>query len=247
MIFKLLQCSNSNYSTFEAKISMNKCDQCIVRQLSALKALNKEQIIQLANSKSTRVIKKGEAIIEEGEVINGVFCIKDGIGKLSKLSANGRDQIVKLVKSGELLGQRSMISNEPSNLSATAIADMEVCFIPKSEIIQFFNNNNQFSMNLMQSVCEDLKHADGHTVDMAQKTVKERLAEKLVYLNETFGVNADQSLKVQLSREELAGMIGTATESCIRLLSEFKKSGLIELKGKLIFLKDIKGLKKEAN
>jgi len=231
----------------QQKITMNKCDQCIVRQLSALKALNKEQIIQLANSKSTQVIKKGEAIIEEGEVINGVFCIKDGIGKLSKLSANGRDQIVKLVKSGELLGQRSMISNEPANLSATAIADMEVCFIPKSEIIQFFNNNNQFSMNLMQSVCDDLKHADEHTVDMVQKTVKERLAEKLLYLSDTFGVNADQSLKVQLSREELAGMIGTATESCIRLLSEFKKSGLIELKGKLIFLKDIKGLKKEAS
>ena len=220
---------------------MNKCDQCIVRQLSALKALNKEQIIQLANRKSTQIIKKGEAIIEEGEVINGVFCIKDGIGKLSKLSANGRDQ------AGELLGQRSMISNEPANLSATAIADMEVCFIPKSEIIHFFNNNNQFSMNLMQSVCDDLKHADEHTVDMVQKTVKERLAEMLLYLSDTFGVNADQSLKVQLSREELAGMIGTATESCIRLLSEFKKSGLIELKGKLIFLKDIKGLKKEAS
>ncbi|OYX85440.1 MAG: Crp/Fnr family transcriptional regulator [Flavobacteriales bacterium 32-34-25] len=226
---------------------MNKCDQCIARQLSALKALNKEQIIQLANSKRTQVVKKGEAIIEEGEIMNGVFCIKEGIGKLSKLSANGRDQIVKLVKSGELLGQRSMISDEPANLSATAIADMEVCFIPKSEIIQFFNNNNQFSMNLMKSVCEDLKHADDHTVDMAQKTVKERLAEKLLYLNNTFGVNADQSLKAQLSREELAGIIGTATESCIRLLSEFKKLGLIELKGKLIFLKDIKGLKKVAN
>ena len=66
-------------------------------------------------------------------------------------------------------------------------------------------------------------------VNMAQKTVKERLAETLLYLEETFGINEDGTLRLQLSREELAGMIGTATESCIRLLSEFKKLELIEL------------------
>ncbi|QGK73478.1 Crp/Fnr family transcriptional regulator [Flavobacterium sp. SLB02] len=226
---------------------MNKCDQCIVRELTSLKALSRDEVVQLANSKTTRSIKKGEAIFEEGEVTNGVFCVKDGIGKLSKLSANGKDQIVKLVKAGELLGQRSIISNEPANLSAKALADMEVCFIPKGDIIHFFNNNNQFSMNLMQLVFDDLKRADDHTVDMTQKRVKERLAETLLYLKDTFGVNQDQSLKAQLSREELAGMIGTATESCIRLLSDFKKAGLIELKGRMIFLIDIKKLKKAAN
>jgi CRP-like cAMP-binding protein len=79
---------------------------------------------------------------------------------------------------------------------------------------------------------------------MAQKSVKERLAETLLYLEETFGKNEDGSLVVQLSREELSGMIGTATESCIRLLSEFNKLGLIELVGKKIILKDINKLKK---
>jgi CRP-like cAMP-binding protein len=225
---------------------MNKCDQCIVRQLSSLKALNKDEVIQLANSKTTYKIKKGEAIFEEGEVTNGVFCIKDGVGKLSKLSANGKDQIVKLVQSGELLGQRSMISNEPANLSAKAVADMEVCFIPKAEILHFFNNNNQFSMNLMQSVCEDLKESENDKIALVQKTVKQRLAETLLHLYDAFGENTDQTLKVQLTREELAGIIGTATESCIRLLSDFNKLELIELVGKKIKLKNIKALKKLA-
>lgn len=225
---------------------MNKCDQCIVRQLSSLKALNKEEVVKLANSKTTHKIKKGEAIFEEGEVTNGVFCVKDGIGKLSKLSANGKDQIVKLVKSGELLGQRSMISNEPANLSAKAIADMEVCFIPKSEIIEFFNTNNQFSLNLMQSVCEDLKESENDKIALVQKTVKQRLAETLLHLHDAFGENEDKTLKVQLTREELAGMIGTATESCIRLLSDFNKLELIELTGKKIILKNVKTLKKLA-
>lgn len=223
---------------------MSKCEQCIVRQFSSLKALNKEQLIQMANCKTSYIIKKGETIFEEGENLNGVYCIKDGVCKLSKLSPNGKDQIVKLMKPGELLGQRSMISEESSNLSAVALEDMEVCFVPKSEILQFFNQNNDFSMNVMKTICGDLKEADSHMVDMAQKTVKQRLAEILLYLEENFGKNEDESIRIQLSREELAGMIGTATESCIRLLSEFNKLKIIELKGKKIFLKNIKALQK---
>jgi CRP-like cAMP-binding protein len=223
---------------------MSKCEQCIVRQFSSLKALNKEELLRMAECKTSYTIKKGEPIFEEGEVTNGIYCIKDGVCKLSKLSDNGKDQIVKLVKPGELLGQRSMISDEPANLSAVALEDMEVCFIPKSEVMQFFTQNNKFSMNVMKTICEDLKGADDHMVNMAQKTVRQRLAETLIYLEETFGKNEDGSLHIQLSREELAGMIGTATESCIRLLSELNKSDYIELTGKKITLLDKNKLKR---
>ena len=223
---------------------MSKCEQCIVRQFSSLKALNKDELLRMAECKTSYTIKKGELIFEEGEVTNGIYCIKDGVCKLSKLSNNGKDQIVKLVKPGELLGQRSMISDEPANLSAVALEDMEVCFIPRSEVMQFFTQNNQFSMNVMKTICEDLKGADDHMVNMAQKTVRQRLAETLIYLEDTFGKNDDDTLRIQLSREELAGMIGTATESCIRLLSELNKSTYIELIGKKIKLLDKNKLKR---
>ncbi|MDI5897303.1 Crp/Fnr family transcriptional regulator [Flavobacterium yafengii] len=225
---------------------MSKCEQCIVREFSSLKALTKEELLKLSDCKTSHIIKKGEVIFEEGENVNGIYCIKDGICKLTKLSANGKDHIVKLVTKGELLGQRSMISDEPVNLSAVALEDMQVCFIPKSEVMGYFDKNNQFSMNVMKTICGDLKEADDHMVNLAQKTVKERLAETLLYLHDTFGKNNDNSLKVQLSRDELASMIGTATESCIRLLSDFNKLGLIELTGKKIVLKDINALKKMA-
>jgi CRP-like cAMP-binding protein len=223
---------------------MSKCEQCIVREFSSLKALNKEELLKMAECKTSYTIKKGEPIFEEGESVNGIYCVKDGICKLSKLSANGKDQIVKLVKSGELLGQRSLISEEPTNLSAVALEDMEVCFIPKTEIMNFFNQNNQFSMNVMRNICGDLKEADDHMVSMAQKSVKERLAETLLSLEDTFGKNSDGSLHIQLSRDELAGMIGTATESCIRLLSELNKSGVIDLTGKRITIVDRNKLKR---
>ena len=225
---------------------MSKCEQCIVRQFSSLKALNKDELLKMANCKTSYTIKKGEPIFEEGDILNGVYCIKDGVCKLSKLSSNGKDQIVKLVKSGELLGQRSMISEEVANLSAVALENMEVCFIPKAEILGFFNENNAFSMNVMKTICGDLKEADDHVVSMGQKSLKERLAETLIYMHETFGVNEDGYLNIQLSRDELAGMIGTATESCIRLLSEFNKSNLIALDGKKIVINDISKLKKIA-
>ena len=221
---------------------MNKCEQCIVREFSALKALNKDELIRIADCKTSYTVKKGETIFNEGDSLNGIYCIKDGVCKLSKLSDNGKDQIVKLVKKGELLGQRSLISEESTNLSAIAIEDMQVCFIPKQEILQFFNENNQFSLNMMKSVCGDLKDADDNMVNLAQKTVKQRLAETLLKLESDFGSNDDGSLKLQLSRDEIAGMIGTATESCIRLLSEFNKEGWITLQGKKITITNKKEL-----
>ena len=225
---------------------MGKCEQCIVRQFSSLKALSKDELIKMADCKTSYTIKKGEPLFEEGETVNGVFCVKEGVCKMTKLSTNGKDHIVRLAKPGELLGQRSMISDEPANLSAVALEDMEVCFIPRNEVMQFFNENNQFSMNVMKTICEDLKDADDHMVNMAQKTVRQRLVDTLIYLEETFGKNLDGTLRIQLSREELAGMIGTATESCIRLLSELNKSKLIELTGKKILLVDKVKLKKYA-
>ena len=226
---------------------MSKCEQCIVREFSSLNTLTKEELLTLSDCKTSHIIKKGDAIFEEGENVNGIYCIKEGVCKLTKLSANGKDHIVKLVTRGELLGQRSMISDEPVNLSAIALEDMQVCFIPKTEVMGYFDKNNQFSLSVMKSICGDLKDADDHLVNLAQKTVKERLAETLLYLHDTFGKKEDNSLKVVLSRDELASMIGTATESCIRLLSDFNKLGLIELNGKKIVLKDINALKKLAD
>jgi CRP/FNR family transcriptional regulator, polysaccharide utilization system transcription regulator len=225
---------------------MSKCEQCIVREFSSLKALNKDELLKLAECKTSYSIKKGKSIFKEGDIINGIYCVAAGACKLSKLSPNGKDQIIKLVKAGELLGQRSMISNEAANLSAVALEDMEVCFIPKSEVMNMFDSNNQFSLNMMKTICGDLKEADKHTISISQKTVKERLAETLVSLEDTFGKNEDGSLHIQLSREELAGMIGTATESCIRLLSDFNKNGWIGLMGKKIVIKDLQKLKRIA-
>lgn len=213
---------------------MSKCEQCIIRQFNTLKALTKEELIRISGCKTDRVVERGEVIFREGETVNGVYCVKSGVCKVSKLSENGRDQIIKLIVKGDLLGQRSLINDESANLTATALSPMEVCFIPKSEIIADLQKNSNFSMDVLKSMAHDLKDADNFIVDMAQKSVKQRLAETLLYIYDNFGVDEDGYLKVILSREEYANMVGTATESAIRLLSQFKKDGLISTKGKRI-------------
>lgn len=223
---------------------MSKCDQCIIKQFNALKALTKEELMRVSNCKTTRLIKKGETIFEEGETINGVFCIKDGVCKLSKLSANGRDQIVKIVAKGDLLGQRSLIGNESANLSAVALNDMEVCFIPKSEIVNDLSKNPDFCHSLLEQMAIDLREADNVIVDMAQKSVKKRIADVLLYLHEHFGESENGYLTVAFSREDYANLVGTATESAIRILSQFKKEGLISTSGKKIKIEDYNGLKR---
>ncbi|MDX8553467.1 Crp/Fnr family transcriptional regulator [Tenacibaculum sp. 1B UA] len=222
---------------------MSKCEQCIIRQFNSLKALTKDELVRISGCKTSKTIKKGETLFNEGEYINGVFCVKDGVCKVSKMSDNGRDQIIHLIRKGDILGERSLINNEASNLKAIAVNDMEVCFIPKEEILRDLENNSNFSMNVLKKMANSLKKADGVIVDMAQKTVKQRLAATLLLLDTKFDKNENGSININLSREDIANIIGTATESAIRLLSEFKKKKLIDLKGKEIFITDVKALK----
>ncbi|MGA1226166.1 MAG: Crp/Fnr family transcriptional regulator [Tamlana sp.] len=223
---------------------MGKCEQCIIKQFNSLKSLTKDELVRISGCKTTKTIKKGEIIFDEGDMINGVYCVKDGICKLSKLSKNGKDQIVKIVVKGDLLGQRSLVTDESSNLQAVALNDMEVCFIPKSEIVNDLQNNSKFSFDVLKSMANDLKEADDVIVNMAQKSVRQRMAETLIYINDSFGTNPDGTLSVLLSREDFANIVGTATESAIRVLSQFKKEKLISTLGKFIKIEDLQGLKR---
>jgi len=220
----------------------HRCENCIIRQFNSLRAMSKEELKKVSDTKSTRSVKKGDVLFEEGEKLNGVFCVRSGISKLSKLSANGKDQIVKLATKGEVMGQRSVIAEESANLSATAVDDMEVCFIPKEAIVNTLHQNPNFTFEVLRHMAHDLREADDVIVNMSQKTVKQRIAEAFLYLKNNFGEDEDGYLRLVLSREESANVVGTATESCIRIISEFKKKGYLKSTGKKLGIIDAKKL-----
>ncbi|NAS31490.1 cyclic nucleotide-binding domain-containing protein [Flavobacteriaceae bacterium R38] len=220
----------------------SRCENCIIRQFNSLRAMSKEELKEVSDSKTTKTVKKGEPIFEEGDKLKGVFCVRNGISKLSKLSTNGKSQIVKLATKGEVMGQRSVIADESTNLSAVAVSDMEVCFISKDIILNTMHKNPDFTIEVLRHMAHDLKEADDVIVNISQKNVKQRIAEAFLYLKTHFGEDADGYLALTLSREDIAGVVGTATESAIRIISEFKKKGLIITSGKKIGIKDAKKL-----
>lgn len=223
---------------------MSKCEQCIVRHFNSLKALTKDELLRISGCKTSKFVAKGEVIFNEGENLNGIFCVRDGICKVSKLSENGKDHIIKLLKKGDIIGQRSMINNEATNLSAVAVQDMELCFIPKDEIINDLRKNPNFSMEMLRNLAENVRDTDNMVIDFAQKSVKQRLAKSLLFFKHTFGEDSDGYLDIVLTREEIASIIGTATESAIRLVSEFKKNKFIAIQGKKLKVLDEKALDK---
>ncbi|WKW46828.1 Crp/Fnr family transcriptional regulator [Myroides sp. JBRI-B21084] len=222
---------------------MSKCEQCIVRELSTLKALTKNELIHLSHCKDSISVKKGDVIFNEGDHVNGVYCIKSGACKLVRMASSGKDSILKLITKGEILGQTAILTQEKSTLSAIAVEDMQICFIPKSEILNLIDTNKKFSLQVTQDVCQNLNYATDFALNNTTKSVKERLAHALISILESGGVDEKGYLNLQLSREEIASMVGTATESCIRLLAEFKKLGIIDLQAKKIKILKLNDLK----
>jgi CRP/FNR family transcriptional regulator len=187
-------------------------------------------------------------IFREGGKPSGIFCMNTGKVKITKMGDEGKEQIVRLARPGDILGYRSLISGEAYSGSAAALEDASICFIPRSTIIALIESSHNFSFELLKLLSHDLKEAEEKMTNLAQKPVRERLAEALLFIKETYGFTEDQqTINVNLTREDMANVVGTATETTIRLLSDFKSEGIIELNGRKIKLLDVARLLRIAN
>lgn len=224
------------------------CSQCKSRRDSVFCELEGTQIKELNNQKTFSTYKKGQLIFKQGFYPNGIYCIQSGKVKLSQLSENGREQIVRLAKSGDLLGYRSILGGEKYSSSAEAIEESQICFITKDVFFNFLKHNGSLSLEVMKLVARDLRNAEHKVTDLAQKPVKERMAGALIYLKETYGLEPDgQTLNVVLRREDIANIAGTATETAIRILADIKHEGYIGFDGKKIRIVKAKELLQLAN
>lgn len=224
------------------------CRYCSKYLSDIFSAATAEHADEIANAKQCNLYKKGQIIFQEGANPYGIYCINTGKVKLSHSGDEGRDQIIRLVKPGDLIGYKALISNEPYTATATVLEDSAVCFIPRDIFLQVLQKDTALSLKMMQILTSELRRAETKITHLAQKPVRERLAETLLTLKETYGLEEDeQTINVTLSREEIANLVGTATESAIRLLSEFKKEKVIDLPGKKIRILRLQQLIKMAN
>ncbi|ASZ10299.1 Crp/Fnr family transcriptional regulator [Chitinophaga pendula] len=224
------------------------CQQCKDRISSVFCKAENGNLEEIEAAKVCALYKKGQIIFHEGAYPFGIYCINSGKIKLSHSGDDGREQIIRLVKAGDIVGYKALLSGERYTATAIALEDASVCFIPKDLFMSILQKDASLSFEMMRILSSELRKAELRITHLAQKPVRERLAETLLFIKETYGLEEDeQTLNVRLSREEIANLVGTATESAIRLLSEFKKDGIIELQGKKIRLLNYDELIRTAN
>lgn len=224
------------------KLQTPSCSTCGSRNKSVFCGLHGDQMDRLDSHKGCDFYKKGEAIFKEGGYSRGLYCVNKGKVKMSKMGPSGKEQIIRFATAGDVMGYNSMLSKSKLSSTAVALEDAAVCFIPSSDFFDLIKTEPDFSLKMLELTAKNWNEASRLITDMAQKTTKQRLAEMLLWLKETFGLDEENCIDVKLSREEIANMVGTATEAVIRLIAELKKEKLISLDGKKIKLLDIHGL-----
>lgn len=198
------------------------------------KSLSAEDYAKYAAAKEQLKFQKGAILFEDGETPNGVYFLNKGTAKLSKQGVYGKDQILRFIKEGDLIGYRSLLCGEDFQARAEAMTDIEATFLPSDIFLHLLEVMPQLSFVMLQKIAFELGESSNTVTFLAQKTVRERLAEILLLLEQKLGTDPEGFIKISLTREEIANIIGTATESAIRLISEFKHDKLIEVEGRNI-------------
>lgn len=207
--------------------------------------LTEEQRILLAQNFTIQKYKKNETIYCEGETPTHLMCLLTGKVKIYKDGVGGRSQIIRVIKSHEYFAYRAYFAEEDYVTAAAAFEPCTICLIPMPTIISLIQENAELAMFFIRQLSIDLGISDERTVSLTQKHIRGRLAESLLFLKDTYGVEEDQcTLSIYLSREDLANLSNMTTSNAIRTLSSFAAEKLIIIDGRKIKLIEEDKLKK---
>lgn len=207
--------------------------------------LNEEQREFLSNHFTIQSYKKNEIIHCEGERPTHLMCLLAGKVKIYKDGVGGRSQIIRMIKPVEYFGYRAFFAREDYVTAAAAFEPSVICLIPMTAIVTLVSQNNELAMFFIKQLSIDLGIADERTVNLTQKHIRGRLAESLLFLKESYGLEEDGStLSIYLSREDLANLSNMTTSNATRTLSQFATERLITIDGRKIKIIDEEKLKK---
>lgn len=207
--------------------------------------LNEEQREFLSNHFTIQSYKKNEIIHCEGERPTHLMCLLAGKVKIYKDGVGGRSQIIRMIKPVEYFGYRAFFAREDYVTAAAAFEPSVICLIPMTAIVTLVSQNNELAMFFIKQLSIDLGIADERTVNLTQKHIRGRLAESLLFLKESYGLEEDGStLSIYLSREDLANLSNMTTSNAIRTLSQFATERLITIDGRKIKIIGEEKLKK---
>lgn len=220
------------------------CQSCSSRVLGIFCQMAEPLLGELDRAKTTNRYQKKQIIFYEGNEPYGIYCINSGVVKLYKTGLEGREQIVRMAKGGDVLGYRALFAGEAYTATAEVMEDAEICFVDKNAFFPLLERDPQVMLKVVQKLSRELRAAEDRIVGMVQKSARERMAELLLLLNQGYGKKDPQGslLALRLTREDIADLVGTTQETAIRLLSEFNREKVILLRGRDIVLKDSSSL-----
>lgn len=216
---------------------------------SVLTDLPEDDLKILTAHKTEQVYKKGEIIFREGAYPAGIFYVTEGKVKKYKLDNTGHEHIIYVANTGELLGYHAILSEDRYPDSAAVLEETSVAFIPKGDFLQTLQQSEVLSRRLLKTLSHEFAVLANSLSMFAQKSVRERLALQLVVMREKYKTNFHPGMPVEInmSRDDLASLVGTARENVVRVLSEFKEAGILETKGRKIIVLDVNKLIKIAD
>lgn len=217
------------------------CESCPTRLAGVFARLSRDRLRALDRCKADNLYHKGQIIFQEGTPALGVHCVYEGQLKLYKSGTQGRPQIIGLAKPGTMVGHRAVLTDKAHTFTAESLGEARVCFVDRSAFRALIADNASIAESLLKKMAQDLDEAEDRLIDVVEQPVPVRLARLLMSLKDGYGQPTAQGLRISLSltREEMAEMIGTTQETTIRLLSQFRKKGLIRLDDKSITLLDL--------
>ena len=225
------------------KIPLPELDACYQKLKRTFATLTADEARSLLAPGAVRYYKKGEQVYSEGARIKGCYFVYSGIIKIYQTGHEGKNQIIKFDREGDIFGFRSVIRREPACSSVETLTDAILCYIPDAALLHLIKSNAGFAYDMVQIACKELGESNHYIRDIAQKSVRERLAEVLLTIAADFGMEKDGTLKLSITREDLSNIVGTATETVIRLLSDYKSEGLVDSLRRKIVLLNIEKLK----
>ena len=217
------------------------CETCKVRQDSLFAEFCGNNVEHLDAHKTCSLYKKNQSLFLDGSFPRGVFCINEGKIKIYSRGDNGKEQIIHIAKEGEIVGFKAMFSGDPYNVSAETLEESNICFIGKEDFLDMMDTNPTLRNGVMKELSQELSHRADMITNMAQKSVRERVACSVAILNDIY----DEG-EINLTREDLANFVGTATETVIRLLKELKDDNILIINGRKLKVVDKSSLFKIA-
>lgn len=210
-----------------------------------LSTLTPEQRVVIEDSITLVKCKKNEIIYKEGEKPRHMFCLVDGKVKIYKDGVGGRPQIIRVLNAPEYFAYRAYIADEPFITAAAAFEPCVMLKIPLDLLIDYMQGNAAFAWFFIQRLAQDLGVSDERTVNLTQKHIRGRLAESLLFLKDSYGLEEDgTTLNIYLSREDLANLSNMTTSNAIRTLSAFANEKLVAIDGRKIAFMNLKELEK---